>query len=68
MFEPDKLMETYAQLNSGEARLSGIRYAIEQPNPPCGPHLASLWIAGIIFIRFRSQIWSITLKNLKAFL
>lgn len=30
MFEPEKLMQEYGKLNSGEARLSGIRYAIEQ--------------------------------------
>lgn len=30
MFEPAKLIQEYEKLNPGEARLSGIRYAIEQ--------------------------------------
>lgn len=30
MFEPEKLIREYEKLNAGEARLSGIRYAIEQ--------------------------------------
>lgn len=30
MFEPEKLIQKYEKLNPGEARLSGIRYAIEQ--------------------------------------
>lgn len=30
MFEPDKLIHEYNKLNKGEAKLSGIRYAIDQ--------------------------------------